>query len=77
MALGHAVGLQPPVLMGAGVVIAILSIITAGISVKPRYELKPILRAERIALATGLLAVFAIHANSVFWAANTLSAAAG
>lgn len=77
LALGHVVGLQPPVLMGAGVVIAILSIITAGTAVKPRHELKPILKSERIALAGGLLAVFAIHAKGVFWATSALSAASG
>lgn len=77
LALGYAIGLSPVLLMGAGTVIAILSLMTTGNAVKPRHELKPILRLERVMLAGGLLAVFAIHANSVFWAATTLSAAAG
>ncbi|MEZ5811571.1 MAG: site-2 protease family protein [Rhizobiaceae bacterium] len=77
LALGHAIGLPAVLLMGAGTVVAILSLMTAGSAVKPRHDLKPILGFERVMLAGGLLAVFAIHANSVFWAATTLSAAAG
>lgn len=77
LALGHALGLPPAILLGAGIVVAILSLITVGVSVKPRHDLNPILKWERIALACGLLAVFAIHANGVFWAATTLSAASG
>lgn len=72
LGLGHLVGFSPKVLIGAGAVFAILSVMTAGSAVKPRHELKPILTGERLVLAGGLVAVFALHASGVVWAANNL-----
>ncbi len=77
LALGHAIGLRHELLFTAGTIAAILSLITTGSSIKPRYELRPIMTAERYAMAGGLLAVFAIHAGAVFWSVNALSIAAG
>ncbi len=76
LALGHALGLPLPLLFGAGTVIAILSLMTTGSGVKPRHELKPILASERYMIASGLVAVFATHAASVFWSVTILSAGA-
>ncbi len=67
--LGWMAGFSPEVLIVAGVVFSILSIITAGSGVKLRHELKPISTRERVAVAAALVAVFAIHGLGVLWAA--------
>ena len=74
LGVGHLIGIRPELLFGAGAVIAILSLITTNSGVKPRHELKPILTMERFALATALVAVFAVHAKGVFWATSILAA---
>lgn len=73
LGLGHIIGLPSYLLIGAGAVVAILSLMTAGSAVKPRHELRPILAPERAALAAGLVSVFSVHAISVYWAAITLA----
>lgn len=75
LALGHALGLPLPLLFGAGTIAAILSLMTTGSAVKPRNELRPIVSSERMAIAGGLVAVFAIHSASVYWSVSVLSAA--
>lgn len=72
LAIGHAAGLSRELLLAAGVVFAILSLITAGHSFKPRKELKPIATIERLAIAAALVAVFAIHGFGVIWAASKI-----
>ncbi|HEY6632373.1 MAG TPA: site-2 protease family protein [Rhizobiaceae bacterium] len=72
LALGYAAGFPAPFLVVAGAVFAILSLITVGSNVKPRYELKPLRGMERIAIAAALLAVFAIHASGLLWASARL-----
>jgi Zn-dependent protease len=72
LALGCAAGFPAPFLVVAGAIFAILSLITAGSNVRPRYELKPIRTMERIAIAGALLAVFAIHASGLLWASARL-----
>ena len=72
LALGLAVGFPAPLLVVAGAIFAILSLITVGSSVKPRHELKPIGSMERAAIAGALLAVFAIHASGLLWASTRL-----
>ncbi len=67
--LGWQAGFSVEVLLVAGAVFAILSVMTAGSGVKPRHELKPISGRERIAVAAALVAVFAIHGLGVLWAA--------
>ncbi len=75
LGVGHLIGIRPELLFGAGAVVAILSLMTTNSGVKPRHELKPIMTTERYALASALVAVFAIHANSIFWATTSLAAA--
>jgi Zn-dependent protease len=72
LGLGYAAGFPAPFLIIAGAIFAILSLITAGSGVKPRYELKPIRSMERIAIAGALLAVFTIHASGLLWASARL-----
>ncbi len=72
LALGYVAGFPAPLLVSAGAIFAILSLITAGSSVKPRHELKPIDSLERIAIAGALLAVFTIHASGLLWASARL-----
>jgi Zn-dependent protease len=72
LALGYAAGFPAPLLIVAGAIFAILSLITAGSGVKPRHELKPIGGMERAAIAGALVAVFAIHASGLLWASARL-----
>lgn len=72
LALGYAAGFPAPLLVVAGAIFAILSLITAGSGVKPRHELKPIGGMERFAIAGALVAVFAIHASGLLWASARL-----
>jgi Zn-dependent protease len=72
LALGYAAGFPAPLLVVAGAIFAILSLITTGSAVKPRHELKPIGGMERAAIAGALVAVFAIHASGLLWASARL-----
>jgi Zn-dependent protease len=72
LAIGYAAGFPARLLVVAGAVFAILSLITAGSGVRPRHELKAVSRIERVALACALLAVFSIHATGVLWASARL-----
>ena len=67
LALGSMVGLSAAMLVGMGVVFAVLSMLTAGTGVKPRYELKPIRAVERASLGAAFAAIFAIHFCGVLW----------
>lgn len=73
LALGSLAGFPGRFLIVAGAVFAILSLITAGSGVKPRYELKPIGLVDRLAIAAALLSVFAIHGFGLLWAASRLA----
>ena len=72
LGLGYAAGFPAPFLIAAGAIFAILSLITAGSGVKPRYELKPIRSMERLAIAGAFVAVFTIHASGLLWASARL-----
>lgn len=72
LALAHQVGFPQKLLIAAGATFAILSLITAGSGVKPRYALKPIAAFDRVAITAALLAIFAIHASGLMWAAARL-----
>ena len=72
LALGRQAGFSPGFLLAAGAVFSILSLLTMGSGVKPRYELKPIRTVDRFAMAGALLAVFAIHSYGVLWASAQL-----
>ena len=76
LAVARAAGFSATVVMVAGVVLAMLSLITAGSGVKPRRELAPLDPCERAALFAALLAVFAIHAIGLLWAADRFFPAA-
>jgi Zn-dependent protease len=73
LALGYMAGFSTGLLASAGAIFAILSLITAGSAVKPRHELKPIGLVDRFAIGAALLAVFAIHAYGVLWAASKIA----
>lgn len=72
MALGYAAGFPAPLLVVAGAIFAILSLITAGDAVKPRHELRRLSGFERAAIAGALVAVFTVHASGLLWAAARL-----
>ena len=73
LSIGYLAGFSLRLLVVAGAVFALLSLITAGSGVKPRTELKPASRAGRAALAAALLAVMTIHSVGVWWAFNLLA----
>jgi len=68
LALGYAAGFSVMLLVCAGAIFAILSLITAGSGIKPRHELRRLEGFERVAIAAALLAVFSIHASGLLWA---------
>lgn len=70
LAFGFAAGVPVNALLVAGGVVVALSLMTTGKAVKPRHELTPLASMERIALATGLVAILAIHGMGVMWAVN-------
>lgn len=72
LAVGWQAGFSSGFLLATGAVFSILSLLTMGSGVKPRYELKPIRTVDRFAMAGALLAVFAIHGCGVLWAAAQL-----
>ncbi|WP_027058107.1 peptidase M50 [Mesorhizobium loti] len=72
LAVGWQAGFSSGFLLATGAVFSILSLLTMGSGVKPRYELKPIRTVDRFAMAGALLAVFAIHGCGVLWAASQL-----
>ena len=72
LAIGYFAGFPQNVLVAAGAVFAVLSLITAGNAVKPRHELKPLGAGGRAALAAALVAVITIHGSGVLWAFNHL-----
>lgn len=76
LALGHVAGFSPWIVAVAGIVLAVLSLVTANSGVKPRHELKAISRFDRYAIGAALVAVFIIHAGGVLWASDRMVQAA-
>lgn len=72
LGLGYAAGFPARLLVAAGAVFAVLSLITAGSAVRPRHELKALGRCERMAIAAALVAVFTVHACGLLWASARL-----
>jgi len=72
LALGYAAGLSPMILIVAGALFAVLSLITKDSGVKLKHELKAISSRERITLAAAFTSVFFIHGAGVIWAADML-----
>ena len=68
--IGLAAEMPGSVIAGCCAVIALLSFITSGQTVKPRRDLKPIAARERGAIAAALAAAIAIHGYGVVWAAG-------
>jgi len=68
LALGYAAGFSATLLVWAGAIFAVLSLITAGSGIKPRHELRRLEGFERVAIAGALLAVFSVHASGLLWA---------
>lgn len=68
LALGYAAGFSAMLLVSAGAIFAVLSLITAGSGIKPRHELRRLEGLERVAIAGALLAVFSVHASGLLWA---------
>lgn len=70
--LGHGAGVPVGLLLFAGLVVALLSLVTGGGAIKPRHALKPIGVFDRFAIAAALAAIFAIHGYGVLWASARL-----
>ena len=70
LALAYHAGFPQKLLIAAGAIFAILSLITAGGGVKPRHDLKPISAFDRLAIGAALISIFAIHGVGVIWAAS-------
>lgn len=73
LAVASWAGMQTWFIAAVGAVFAILSLLTAGGGIKPRYELKPIGLFDRFAIGAALLAVFAIHGFGVIWAVSKIA----
>lgn len=73
LAIGHLAGFSPGQLVVAGAVFAALSLVTAGVSVQPRHDLKPIRPAERLAVVAGLFSVVVVHGSGLLWAADKVA----
>ncbi len=72
LVVGSWAGMQPWFLICIGAVFAILSLMTAGGGVKPRFELKPISVFDRVAIGAALLASFIIHGYGLIWAVSKI-----
>lgn len=70
LALGYRGGMPFEMLVFSAAVFILISLATAGTGVKPRHDLKPMTSGQRAAIAAALIAVFAIHAHGVLWAAG-------
>lgn len=70
MAVALIAGFGPRTVFVAGVVFAVLSLITTGDKVRPRHELKPVSRFDGMALGSALVATFVIHATALIWLAD-------
>jgi Zn-dependent protease len=70
MGVAALAGFDWRMVLGAGAVFAVLGLITTGLGVKPRHDLKPIAPRESAALAAALVAAFVVHASAVLWAAD-------
>ena len=73
LAVASWAGMQTWFIAAVGAVFAILSLLTAGGGIKPRYELKPIGVFDRFAIGAALLAVFAIHGFGLIWAVSKIA----
>jgi Zn-dependent protease len=64
---GSFSGFSSQALLIIGAVFALLSVVTAGSSVKPKSALVPMTAGERILVFSGLVAAFSAHACGTIW----------
>jgi Zn-dependent protease len=64
---GNTAGFSSQALLIIGAVFALLSVVTAGSGVKPKFALVPMTPAERVLVFTGLIAAFTAHAFGTVW----------
>jgi len=70
--LGLTLGLPMRVMLAAGIVVLVLSLLTAGGGVRPKRPLTPMTGAERAGLAAGLVAVCVTHGAVLIWSVDLL-----
>jgi Zn-dependent protease len=73
LAFGWAIGVPGSVLAVAGAVVAVLSFVSKGRAVRPRHELQEMTLSQRIEITLAFMAVLAIHASGLAWAARQLA----
>lgn len=73
LAFARALGMPDTMLILCGVVIALLSLLTRGKRVRPRYALVPISPAERVLMLAAMTAIAVIHASGLAWVVGMLS----
>ena len=64
---GSNAGFSPRALLVIGAVFALLSVVTTGSGVKPKFALVPMTSPERILVFCGLIAAFTAHAFGAVW----------
>lgn len=64
---GSNAGFSAQALLVIGAVFALLSVLTAGSGVKPKFALVPMTPAERVLVFCGLIAAFTVHAFGAVW----------
>ena len=64
---GNTAGFSSQALLIVGAIFALLSVVTSGSGVKPKFALIPMTHAERTLVFTGLIAAFAAHAFGAIW----------
>lgn len=70
--VGFAMGLPSNMLMVAGAIFALLSVMTSRGGIKPKKPLTPMTNGERFAVLAAFAAVFSIHASVLLWSAENL-----
>jgi Zn-dependent protease len=69
---GWAIGLPWRIMMAGGAIIAMISLMTAKNTIKPKNELVAMTDPERAMLGAGFVAVMAIHAFAIIWSVKAL-----
>jgi hypothetical protein len=64
---GNSAGFSSQALLFIGAIFALLSVVTTGSGVKPKFALVPMTAAERVLVFTGLIAAFTAHAFGTVW----------
>ncbi|MEM8541387.1 MAG: site-2 protease family protein [Pseudomonadota bacterium] len=70
--VGFALGLPSKMLLVAGTIFALLSVMTSRGGIKPKKPLTPMTSSERFAILAAFAAVFSIHASVLLWSAESL-----